>query len=207
MNIKQVTRLLNNHGISVISTNASIEQVRGQGENYYKLRLNNDKWNFLFIRVRNNDERVIESFADEASASKYYYLTEMRRYFRDKNVYPFELNNADINIGEFNFNLDNLKEAFRRLNIDESYYSLNGKHKEHSIYLEEMNPKESRVMFIGKECKEVFSTLEMENWQAYKTVYQYVYYLYLVDKHSQYLLETNEIFERFTDEEYEIVLS
>jgi len=209
MDIKQVARLLTEFRIPVVFTNNYLEQEHDQGESYYKVRQNeiNNKWEYLFIRERQNDKRVIASFKDESSASKYYYLTELRQYFRDHYIQPFELNNKDINIGEFNFTLENLKEAFQRLNIDREYYSLEGNIKEHSIVMKRVSEYESKIKFIGKNCKEIFTTLEMDNWQAYKTVFQYVYHLFLLDKHTKVLLDEKEITEDLSNNDYDIFLS
>src|SRR5690625_4404234 len=162
MNIKQVARLLNDIGQPMIVTDTYLEPDVDYGENYYKLRLNSkvNKWEFLFMereRQSSGGENLEKSFDDEASASKYYYLHELSTYYLFNYIQPFKLNNKDINFSSRSFNLENLKEAFKRLDMDASYYSLDGTVKEHSMLLERVNKKESRVYFIGRNGKEIDS--------------------------------------------------
>lgn len=89
MNVIQVSRLLNDNNIPTISTDTSLEEKRDQGENFYKLRLNNNKWEFLFISEVNDEEKVLETFAIEANASKYYYLFQLERYLTKKIYFSF----------------------------------------------------------------------------------------------------------------------
>src|SRR5690625_3583193 len=127
MNIKQVARLLNDIGVETVATDTSLGPDVDYGVNYYMLKLNNEtgKWEFLFMqRERQNSggKNLIKSFDDEAEAIKYYYLFQLNPYFFNECVQPFELKNKDINIGWPNFNLENLREALKRLDIDPSYY-------------------------------------------------------------------------------------
>ncbi len=123
------------------------------------------------------------------------------------NVQIFELENEDLNIDEPYFTLENLIRALSRLNIDSNYYSLTGEIKEHSIYLDVINENESRVKFFGENCKEIFASMVLENHETYRTLYQYVYYLYLLDKKSEEFFENEEINRKFTDEDFHLFLS
>lgn len=210
MNIKQVTRLLNDEGIPTILKSNSIEQDRDQGESYYKLQLETNKWELLFVQRENRSsggEKVLKTFDDESSASKYYYLSTLSSFYFRKHIQPFELKNEDINIGWTEFTFDNLEEALLRLNFDDKYYSLRGGLKRHSAFLEKVSEKESKVKFIGDKYDVVFETTLLDNWNAYYVLYKYAYYLYLLDNHCNYLIERKEINERFTDEEYSVFLS
>src|SRR5690625_3696776 len=211
MNIKQVARLLNDIGVETVATDTSLGPDIDYDVNYYVLKLNNGtgKWEFLFMqRERQNSggENLIKSFADKAEAIKYYYLFQLHSYFFNHYVHPFKFNNKDINMGGPSFNLENLKEAFKRLDMDPSYYSLDGKVKKHSMLFEKVNKEESKVYFIGENCKEVLATLVLENWQAYSNMYRSVYFLYLFYKHYEHLLETEEVGHIFTDEDYKILI-
>src|SRR5690625_458580 len=177
MNLKQVVRLLNDIGVETVATDTSLRPEIDYDVNYYKLMFNNgnNKWEFFFMqRERQNSggENLIKSFGDKAEAIKYYYLHQLSTYFFFKYIQPFELKNKDINMGWPSFNLENLKEALKRLDVDPSYYSLNGKVKEHSMLLEKVNKEESKVYFMGKSGKEVLATLVLENWQAYSNMYK-----------------------------------
>jgi len=212
MNIKQVARLLNDIGVETVATDTSLGPDVDYGVNYYKLLFNNsnNKWEFLYVpheRRSFGGEEIIKTFDDEASASKYYYLIELRSYFRNYYVYPFLLSNKEINIGEFNFTFENLKEAFQRLNINREYYSFDGKVKEHSMFLDRVNNEESKVYFMGKSGKGILVTLVLENWQAYSNMYRSVYYLYLLDQHYADLLKNKEIGHIFTDEDYKTLFT
>src|SRR5690625_4217281 len=211
MNIKQVARLLNDIGVETVATDTSLGPDIDYDVNYYVLKLNNEtgKWEFLFMqRERQNSggENLIKSFADKAEAIKYYYLFQLHSYFFNHYVHPFKFNNKDINMGGPSFNLENLKEAFKRLDMDPSYYSLDGKVKKHSMLLEKVNKEESKVYFMGKKGQEVLATLVLENWQAYSNMYRSVYFLYLFDKHYEDLLEKEEIGHIFTAEDYKILI-
>src|SRR5690625_1085352 len=211
MNIKQVARLLNDIGVETIATDTSLIPEIDYGVNYYMLKLNNEtgKWEFFFMqRERQNSggENLIKSFGDKAEAIKYYYLHQLSTYFFFKYIQPFELKNKDINMGWPSFNLENLKEAFKRLDMDPSYYSLDGKVKEHSMFLETINNEESKVYFMGTNGKEVDATLVIENWEAYSYMYQSVYSLYLFDKHCADLIKNKKIGDIFTDEDYNVIL-
>src|SRR5690625_5056696 len=105
MNIKQVARLLNDIGVETLVTDTSLGPDVDYGVNYYKLLFNisNNKWEFLYVpheRRSSGGEEIIKTFDDEASASKYYYLIELRSYFRSYYVYPFQLSNKEINRSE-----------------------------------------------------------------------------------------------------------
>jgi len=212
MNIKQVARLLNDIGVETLVTDTSLGPDVDYGVNYYKLLFNNsnNKWEFLYVpheRRSSGGEEIIKTFDDEASASKYYYLIELRSYFRSYYVYPFQLSNKEINIGEFNFTFENLKEAFQRLNINREYYNFDGKVKEHSMFLETINNEESKLYFIGKNEKVVNASLTQENWLIYSAMYRSVYYLYLLDQHYADLLKNKEIGHIFTDEDYKTLFT
>jgi len=196
----------------MIITQTTLEPDVDYGVNYYMLKLNNEtgKWEFFFMqRERQNSggENLIKSFDDKAEAIKYYYLFQLSSYFFNECVHPFELKNKDINIGWPNFNLENLREALKRLDIDPSYYSLDGKVKEHSMLLEKVNKEESKLYFIGQNKKVVNAALAQENWQIYSAMYQRVYFLYLLDQHYADLIKNNEIGHIFTDEDYKTVLT
>src|SRR5690625_259393 len=211
MNIKQVARLLNDIGVETVATDTSLRPEIDNGVNYYMLKLNNEtgKWEFIYVpheRRSSGGEEIEKSFEDEAGASKYYYLHELSTYFLFKYIHPFKLKNKDINMGEFNFKLENLEEAFRRLNINRDYYSFDGKVKEHSMVLEKTNNEESKVYFIGKGGKEILATLVLKNWEAYSEMYTSVYYLYLFDQHYEDLLEKEEVGHIFTAEDYKILI-
>jgi len=212
MNMKQVARLLNDIDRPMIITQTTLEPEVDYGENYYMLKLNNktDKWEFLFMqreRQSEGGENLIQSFDDEAEAIKYYYLFQLNSYFFKHYIQPFELNNNDINIGETNCKIEDLKEAFKRLKIDKAYYSFGREIKERSISLGQVNKNKSYVVFNGESCKEVFKTPIMDNWLAYYAMYKFVYYLYLLDLHSNRLLNNNEISKMLTDDDYDVVLS
>src|SRR5690625_3960651 len=210
MNIKQVARLLNDIGVETVATDTSLGPDVDYGVNYYMLKLNNEtgKWEFLFMqreRQNSGDQHLIKNFDDKAEVIKYYYLFQLSSFFFNECVQTFELKNKDINIGWPNFNLENLREALKRLDIDPSYYSLDGKVKEHSMLLEKVNKEESKLYFIGQNKKVVNASLAQENWQIYSAMYQRVYFLYLLDQHYADLIKNNEIGHIFTDEDYKTV--
>jgi len=188
MNIKQVARLLNDIGVETVATDTSLRPKIDYGVNYYMLKLNNEtgKWEFIYVpheRRSFGGEEIRKIFDDEASASKYYYLHELSSYYFFKYIQPFKLKNKELNIGRPSLKLENLKEAFRRLNMDTSYYSFGGKISGHSIFLEKISNEESKVCFLGRKGKEVNASTVLENWLAYLNMYQSVYYLYLFDQH------------------------
>jgi len=211
MNIKQVARLLNDIGVETVVADTSLGPEIDYGVNYYKLILNNsnNKWEFLYVpheRRSFGGEEIRKIFNDKAEAIKYYYLFQLHSYFFNNYVHPFQFNNRDINMGRPSFHLENLKEAFRRLNMDPSYYSLDGKVKEHSMLLEKINNEESKVYFMGRGGKEVDATLVLDNWEAYSEMYRTVYYLYLLDQYYADLIKNKEIGDIFTDEDYKVIL-
>src|SRR5690625_1152462 len=211
MNIKQVARLLNDIGVETVATDTSLGPEVDYGVNYYKLMLNkdNNKWEFIYIpheRRSSGGEEIRKTFDNEASASKYYYLHELSTHYLFEYIQPFQLKNKDINIGRPSFNIGNLKETFQRLKTGKTYYSFNGKVKEHSMLLERVNKEESKVYFMGKNGKEILATMVLENWLAYSNMYKSVYYLYLFDQHYEDLLEREEVGHIFTDEDYKILI-
>jgi len=212
MNIKQVARLLNDIGVETVATNTSLRPEIDYGVNYYMLKLNDEtgKWEFIYVpheRRNFGGEEIEKSFNDEAGACKYYYLIKLRSYFFYKYIRPFRSENKDINIGRPGSELKDLKEILRRLNIKTSYYSLNGKIREHSMFLETINNEESKVYFMGRGGKEVDATLVLDNWEAYSEMYRTVYFLYLLDQHYADLVKNKEIGHIFTDEDYKTVLT
>src|SRR5690625_5128485 len=212
MNIKQVARLLNDIGVETLVTDTSLGPDVDYGVNYYKLLFNNsnNKWEFLYVlhEIRSYRMKTIEkSFNVIAEAIKYYYFIQLNSYFFNHYVHPFQFNNKDINMRRPSFHLVNLKESFRRLNVDPSYYSLDGKVKEHSMLLEKVNKEESKLYFIGQKEKVVNASLAQENWLIYSAMYRSVYYLYLLDQHYADLLKNEEIGHIFTDEDYKTLFT
>src|SRR5690625_1131464 len=212
MNIKQVARLLNDIGVETVAADESLGPDVGYGVNYYKLMLNksNNKWELLYVpheRRSSGGEEIRKTFEDEASASKYYYLHQLSSYYFFKYIQPFKLKNKELNIGRPSLKLESLKEAFRRLNMDTSYYSFGGKISGHSIFLEKISNEESKVYFLGRKGKEVNASTVLENWLAYLNMYQSVYYLYLFDQHYADLVKNKEIGHIFTDGDYKTVLT
>lgn len=205
----QVYRLLNECGRATILGDAYLKQKVEQGENYYKLKeTTNAKWDFVLVqRERQYDERVVKTFNKEEDGVRYYYLFELNNHFFYSYVYPFEKENKNLNIGEENCTIENIKEAFNRLAIPESYYSFNDEIKEHTIVLKNINKNESAVLFIGKNNQEIFKTPKLDKWLAYYAMYKFVYYLYLFDQHIHILISKNEIDEFFSDDDFNVVVS
>src|SRR5690625_1047168 len=146
MNIKQVTRLLNDIGVETVATDTSLGPDIDYGMNYYMLKLNNEtgKWEFIYVpheRRIFGGEEIRKIFDDEGSASKNYYLHELSSYYFFKYIQPFKLKNKELNIGRPSLKLENLKEDRKRLNMDTSYYSFGGKINGHSIFLERIDRK------------------------------------------------------------------
>lgn len=210
MNIKKTAYLLNITGVKTIATDTCIRPDVNYGVNYHELRLNNKEWEFLSIpRERRSfgGEKVLKIFENEVEASKYYFLTQLHSYYFNQYIYPFEKDNKDINVGEYNFTLENLKEVFKRLNIDKKYYSFDEKTTGHSMFLERLNNEKSKVHFIGKTGNVVNSSLALEKWQAYDYMYKKVYYLYLFDQHLTNLFKYEEINSAFVDQDYKTLLT
>src|SRR5690625_7454008 len=95
MDIQQVARLLNNIGVETIATDTSLGPEVDYDVNYYKLRLNNNKWEFLFMqRERQNSggENLIKSFEYEAEAIKYYYIFQLYSYVFKNYIQTFYIN-------------------------------------------------------------------------------------------------------------------
>src|SRR5690625_1605945 len=91
MNIKQVTRLLNDIGVETVATDTSFGPDVDYGVNYYMLKLNNEtgKWEFIYVpheRRSFGGEEIEKSFNDEAGASKYYYLRQLSSYYYSKYI-------------------------------------------------------------------------------------------------------------------------
>ncbi|AAK79987.1 hypothetical protein BJV85_001849 [Clostridium acetobutylicum] len=209
MNINQVARLLNKVNIKTISGENFIEEYHEQGENYYKVEKKDREWFFSFVkgeRKTEEEEEIKETFDNEQDASKYYYLIELSKRYHNKYIYKFQMNNEDINIGEYECSLNNLKGAFERIGVKDIYYNFNNFIKEHSICLEKIDNETSRVKFIGNYNKVIIQTLKLENWLAYYTMYRRVYALFLLDKHCELLIKAGEIDKTFTDEEYSIFI-
>src|SRR5690625_7390847 len=97
-------------------------------------------------RQNSGGENLIKSFEYEAEAIKYYYLFQLHSYFFKHYIQPFELNNKAINIDETNCKIEDLKEAFKRLKIDNTYYSIGRELKERIISLEQVNNNKSTVV-------------------------------------------------------------
>ncbi|URZ02574.1 hypothetical protein [Clostridium felsineum] len=209
MNINQVARLLNEANIKTISGKDFIEEYHEQSENYYKLEKRDRVWIFSFAKGERKTEEETEiksTFYNEQDACKYYYLIELSKMYNDQYIYKFKMNNEDINIGEYECSLNNLKEAFERIGVKKIYYDFNNFIKEHSICLEKIDNETSRVKFIGNYNKVIIQTLQLENWLAYYTMYRRVYALFLLDKHCELLIKAGEIDKPFTDEEYSIFI-
>lgn len=209
MDINQAARLLNEVNIKTICGTNLIQEYHEQNENYYRLGKKDENWVFLFVKGEKKtveEEEIQKTFDNESDASKYYYLFELSRYYFEQYINPFEIKNKDINIGETECTILNLKEAFDRIGIKEIYYDFNNLIKEHSICLEEIDNNTSEVKFIGNGKKIIFQTLRLEKWLAYYATYKFTYYLFLLDRHCELLIKNKEVESPFTDEEYSIFL-
>lgn len=65
MNIKLIHELLTNKNIKTIASDTSIEKDPGSWENYYKLRLKEDKW-----EKSDGREKILKVFDDEQTGKK-----------------------------------------------------------------------------------------------------------------------------------------
>ncbi|APC47317.1 hypothetical protein [Virgibacillus halodenitrificans] len=208
MNTQKVSVLLNKLTIPIQITTEGLEEKRRQGENFYRIHKDKLNWKFEFVEKEKNSKiKILKNFSSETEASKYFYSFQLKRYFFEQYIYPFEQDNKDINIGEPHCSLRDLQEAFNRLNISQSYYSFNGLKKANSILLEPVNVTESKVFFIGEGEKIVVESPVVENWLAYYNTFKKVYKLYLLDKHFEFLLTCNLDAEKLSDEYIKIVLS
>lgn len=104
------------------------------------------------------------------------------------------------------FSLEVLKEALQRLGVSSEYYSLDGKMKNHSFFLDRINGKQSKVKFVNDEGNLMGETMKLENWRAYSNLYRRTYSLYLLDQYCQKLIDNNEIDQPFTDVDYKMFL-
>lgn len=209
MNIQVIHRLLTDKNIKIIATNTSLEEDPGPWENHYKLRFKDGKWAFLFVQWEKSDgrEQVLKYFDDEETASKFFYLYQLKKYYFYQYIRPFTQRNEDINVGTRQFNLENLKEALQRLGIPGEYYSLHGKSKKNSVVLKKVNDHESKVKIIWNNNEVIRETLILENWEAYDEFYQMTHYVHLLSHECQKLIKEKIINKRFTNEEYSIFLS
>ncbi|OCA90398.1 hypothetical protein A8F94_00430 [Bacillus sp. FJAT-27225] len=62
------------------------------------------------------------------------------------------------------------------------------------------------VKFIGKNKQLVFETIELEDWDAYSVVFDYVYLLALLEETAKRLVQPNKLM-CLTDEEVGIFLT
>ncbi|MFC4620533.1 hypothetical protein ACFO4N_17720 [Camelliibacillus cellulosilyticus] len=209
MDIKQAWKLLSYDSIPTRLSSYSLEEERNQDENYYLLRYNDALWEFCFVTCEKNSTgitEVLKTFKDEEASSKYFYLFLLSKAYFNRYIFPFEEHNKDINIGETNCSVENLKEAFKRLKIGSQYYSFNQVKKKHSIYLKYVGHGESSVQFIGENKKIIFETPIMENWLSYYAMYKFVYYLYLLDERVKTLQIKKKVDIKFTDEDYNVFM-
>ena len=208
MNKNQVVRLLNEANKKTICGANSLEEVHGLSESYYKLERKKDEWTFLFVECEKQDEEenIRKIFSNEKDAITFYYLYELADSYYSQYIYPFKIKNKDTKIGQLECTISNLKEAFDRLGIKESYYNFENIENEHSICLKQIGNDKSQVRFIGKDNKIILKTLELENWSAYSVMYMNVYLLFLLDKHCELLIKNKEIEVPFSDEEYSVFI-
>lgn len=208
MNIRLIHKLLLNKNIKTIASDTSIEEDQGPWENHYKLRLKEEKWEFVFVEWEKSDgrEKVLKVFDDEQTASKFFYLYQLHYYYLDHYLLPFAQKNKDINVRTRQFNFDNLQESLYRLGIPSEYYNLDGNLKEHCIVLDKVNDRESKVKIIGDNYEVISESLILENWEAYDEIYRVSYYIYLLDQECKRLIDEKVIDKRFTNEEYSMFL-
>ena len=152
MNINQAGRLLNEANRKTICNTNSLEEFRGQAENYYKLEKKGEEWSFVFVACERNSkgiEETIKTFENESEASIFYYLYELSKWYRQQYIHPFIRKHKDLNIGRQECKVSEVKEAFNRLGIQENYYNFKNVENEHSICLKEIGNGKSRFSFIG----------------------------------------------------------
>src|SRR5690625_4725850 len=210
MNLNLIYGLLTEKNISFTLKENILKENTGPWNDYKKLQLNNGNWELIHVKWEraNGDEELIKSFKDESIACKLFYLYRLSYYFTFQYVLPFYKENKDINFygGEL-FTLENLKEGLHRAGIPKQYYSLDGKLKEHSVVLERINEKKSKMLHIGRNLQKVSETLVIYNWEIYDEIFTDAYMIYLLDQECDELIKKGVIEERFTDEDYRFFLS
>src|SRR5690625_4781689 len=152
MNLQLIYELLIEKNIPMKLENTILKEDTGPWNDYRKLQFTDDKWELIFVKWEraNGEETPLKTFPDEKMACKYFYLCKLGNYYALQRAIEFKLKNKDLNFYEKDlFNLGNLKEALYRAGIPDQYYSLDGKLKKHSVFLERVNEKESRFKFIG----------------------------------------------------------
>lgn len=210
MNIKQAADLLGQLGIQAKETFDSIHVIPSyQHENIYKLEEKGDQWNYLFIENERGTgkETILEIFQTEAKAAIYFLLVTIRSSLKENYVYPYIEKNALLNIGDTNFTFANLQKSLDSLPIRHVNYSFFDEPTvPYSIHLSRVTASEFKVKFFGRNNQMVFETIELEDWDAYSAMFDYVFLLGLLEEAAEHLVQPN-ILMCLTDEEIGIFLT
>lgn len=210
MNLKIIHDLLNEKGYAMILDGNCLKEDTGPWNDYRKLRLNNGKWELINVKWEraNGEEEILSTFENEKTACKFWYLRKIRSYYIRKYPLSFKYENKEFDYDQRDhFTLEILKEMLHRVGIPEQYYSLDGKLKEHSVVLERINEKKSKMLHIGRNLQKVSETLVLDNWEIYDEIFTDAYMIYLLDQECDELIKKGVIEERFTDEDYRFFLS
>lgn len=212
MNIKQAAVLLEQEGIRVEATGQSIHVIpAAQDENIYKLEKRDEQWVYLFVQYERNSEgreMIVNTFRDETEAANYFFLVTLQSCYFQKYIFPFKEKNTSLKIGTPSFTMNALQKALSSLQVVHTSFSFFDEEVvPHSIHLKRVSPTECKVQYIGNNKQEVFETIELEDWDAYSAMFDYVYLLALLDQKCKDLAETHKIEEALSDEDYAIFLT
>ncbi|EKN64760.1 hypothetical protein BABA_22768 [Neobacillus bataviensis LMG 21833] len=137
-----------------------------------------EQWVYLFIDYeRNSDgrEMVLETFQEEVEAVSYYYLVTLQSYYFNEYVLPYK--NSLSQIDRPGFTIDQLQLALSSLQVNHTtYHFYDEEVVPHSIHLKRVSPTECKVQYIGENKQVVFETMKLEDWDAFSTMFDYVYF-------------------------------
>ncbi|NRD78587.1 hypothetical protein HPT25_14585 [Bacillus sp. BRMEA1] len=197
MNIKQVADILGQERIQVEVTADSLHVIPSfQDENIYKLEKRGNQRIYLFIQYERGSgkETILETFQSEEEAAIYFLLVTLQSSFYHNYIFPNKEKNASLNMGNPNFTIADLQTALSSLHVGHVNYSIYDEATvPHSKHLSRVTPSESKVQFIGKNNQVVIETMELENWDAYSVMFDFVYLLALLDEIVNRLVQANQL--------------
>lgn len=206
MELQEMLRIFDFENIQVDNINDRyIEEKHDNGENYYRLELLQNSWNFVFVQKEKMSKYDIQKeFKTRKDAIKYFCFYELRDMYSNKYLDKVIENNELI--GTDGFEIDDLLNIFHTLLIDDKMYAFVNK-KNKAVNLMKMSDDIYVVAYINENGTIIHKTIELDKNTAFYAMFRWTYLLSILNNHLIQMKSMGLLTEEVSDNEYKILFS
>ena len=206
MELEEMLKIFDYMNIQIENINGKyIEEKHGNGENYYRLELLENSWNFVFVqKEKMNKYDIQKEFMTRREAIKYFCFYELRDMYSNKYLDKI-IENNDL-IGTDGFEIADLLNIFHTLCIDDKVYTVVGK-KNKAVNLVKTSDDMYVVAYINEIGTVIHKTIELDKNTALYAMFRWTYLLSLMNTHITKLSSIGALTEEVGDNEYKILFS